>query len=146
MILQLPQLIGSDLFYGQLYNVTLSKNNQLAYVSSRRYGMLVYDISDPTSPIYLSQILSDGIPLSAVASSDDQNLYIADYSHFTIVNVSNAATATPDIRSSIEIDDYAWDISLSSDGSMVFLASQSLMLIFDVSDPESPTLLSSFED
>jgi|TARA_B110000483_G_scaffold232747_1_gene300719 subtilisin-like proprotein convertase family protein len=141
----IPQLIGSDLFYGQLYNVTLSKNNQLAYVSSRRYGMLVYDISDPTSPIYLSQILSDGIPLSAVASSDDQNLYIADYSHFTIVNVSNAATATPDIRSSIEIDDYAWDISLSSDGSMVFLASQSLMLIFDVSDPESPTLLSSFE-
>ena len=76
------------------------------------------------------------VPLGAVISSDDQLLYIADYSHFTIANVSNPAN--PVISSSIEIADNAWDITLSSDGSMVFLASQSLMLVIDVSDPESP--------
>ena len=138
-----PVLVGSDLFYGQLYNVTLSNDNQFAYVSSARYGMLVYDVSDPARPVYLDQILSDGTPLSAVISSDDQLLYIADYSHFTIANVSNPAV--PVISFSTEIGDYAWDITLSSDGSMVFLASQSLMLVFDVSDPVSPVQLSSFE-
>jgi len=138
-----PVLVGSDLFYAQLYNVTLSNDNQFAYVSSARYGMLVYDVSDPTRPVYLNQLISSGIPLSAVISSDDQLLYIADYSHFTIANVSNPAI--PVISSSIEVADNAWDITLSSDGSMVFLASQSLMLVIDVSDPESPVVLSSFE-
>tara|TARA_B100000767_G_scaffold136544_1_gene129346 strand:- start:99 stop:7694 length:7596 start_codon:yes stop_codon:yes gene_type:complete len=138
-----PVLVGSFLFYAQLYNVTLSNDNQFAYVSSARYGMLVYDVSDPTRPVYLNQLISSGLPLSAVISSDDQLLYIADYSHFTIANVSNPAN--PVISSSIEIADNAWDITLSSDGSMVFLASQSLMLVIDVSDPESPVVLSSFE-
>ena len=88
---------------------TLSNDNEFAYVSSARYGMLVYDVSDPTRPVYLNQLLSDGVPLGAVTSSDDQLLYIADYSHFTIANVSNPAN--PVISSSIEIADYAWDIT-----------------------------------
>ena len=115
------------------------------YVASVEFGVMIYDVSDPTNPqqVGIFPRVDTAYPLNMVMSSDGRTMFIAAYNFFEIVDISDPRS--PALINSVGTEDYAWGISLSNDNSKVYLASGAYMQVFDVSNTSSPVSISSFE-
>jgi hypothetical protein len=110
------------------------------------YGLQIFDISDATSPILISQLPSTPMgpcfgPAKITVSGN--YAYIASWWRgLTIVDISNPTS--PSIVGSYDDDGYAWDIFVS--GHYAYIADGSMGLqIVDISNPTSPTPVGSYD-
>ena len=126
---------------GIQYNISLSNDGNTVYLASIQYGVTIIDVSDPLTP-YLRGILTrqgTAYPLAMAESSDGNTLYVAAYTNFLSIDVSDKDN--PALNYSIVLNDSddsslnAWDIVLSDDEQTAFLASGQLVRVFDISDP-----------
>ncbi|MCJ7765370.1 MAG: PKD domain-containing protein, partial [Thiovulaceae bacterium] len=134
-----------------LTDVKLSPDGTIAYLADAyradyASGLLVVDVSDPTTPRFIGQYYTPGDARNLVLSPDGTTVYIADTdSGLQIVDVKDPSK--PFLLSSYDTDGYAFDITLSADGTMVYIADGSKGLkIIDVSNATTPHLIGNIKD
>ena len=107
-----------------------------AFVSSGEAGLVVVDVGDPTNPTVLSTCDTPGQALSTVV--DGKYVYVADgAAGLQFVDASNPVT--PVIVATVSTPGPALD--LAKLGSHLFVALQSSLLVIDISNPRSPTIV-----
>ena len=135
---------------GIQYNITLSNDGNTVYLASIQYGVTIMDVSDPLTPYIRGRLTRQGTayPLAMAESSDGNTLYVAAYTNFLSIDVSDKDN--PALNYSIVLNDSddsslnTWDIVLSDDEQTAFLASGQLVRVFDISDPSQGTVLTNF--
>ena len=111
-----------------------------AILAAHSDGILIYDISSPVSPQFVSQVATNNAFSLAV---DNNFVYVADGDKgLKIIDISQIST--PRLVSSLETSGSAKDIRYKND--YVFMAVGAAGVdVAEVSDPELPVLLDSFE-
>ena len=109
-----------------------------AYVSND-YGLVIFDVSDPTNPVELGNI---GVPSwSNRFVIQGQYAYVScRKSGFAIVDIHDLNTLS--VVNYTEVEDEVWDITV--DGNIVYLAVPEGLVIYNVSDPSSPQFIQKF--
>ena len=84
-------------------DVVLSASGDLAYVTDRSMGLMVINISNPSTPILQGSVTTSWVEANGVGLGPDANLvYVADwYRGLKIINVSNASS--PVLKESLYI-------------------------------------------
>ncbi len=123
----------------------LKVKEDIIYVLKADYGLITYNISDPTTPEMLGRCTDDYIFVHALVI-DDGYAYVADYEDgLEIVNITDPADLTI-------IGDYSANLGAGStdvhkSGDLAFLASQSIGLeIINCSDVYNPVKIGSYYD
>jgi len=109
---------------GEFYSVTISADNQTAYIANRNMGtingMHIADISNLLNPIALGTINTNGGSEKIVLSKDNQTAYIANGSTRLYTYDITNPTVTNRV-SSIETGGEVTDIQLSNDESRLYV-------------------------
>jgi hypothetical protein len=119
--------------------------DDILYVLKTDYGLITYNISDPTTPDMLGRCTDEYIFVHALVL-DDGYAYVADYEDgLEIVNITNPADLTIIGDYSANVGVTAGSTDLYKSGDLVFLASQSIGLeIINCSDPFNPVKIGSY--
>ncbi|OGW41370.1 MAG: hypothetical protein A2Y97_04945 [Nitrospirae bacterium RBG_13_39_12] len=124
--------------------ITLSSDEQRAYVSIFGVGLLIIDISNPTAPKLLGQYNPpQGIGFKNTVLSDDGTIAFVSASNFGlhILDVSNPSL--PTVLGIYDLHE-AGVIALTPDKEIAYLPYDKLRML-DVSDPTSPQLIGTFD-
>lgn len=134
-----PQVISALTFSDPINDIQVS--NGLAYLANNLGGLIIVDVSTPTAPAVIGQIADRG----RACSVDVVNglAYLANTRWLSIIDVSDPADPQ-------EIGYYftntIWLMDVHVSGTVAYLAAlESGLLIFDVSDPTTPTLLGALD-
>ncbi|MDC3105485.1 M12 family metallo-peptidase [Gammaproteobacteria bacterium] len=141
-----PILVGQyAVDNGGQYNVSISNDGNTVYLASIQYGVRVIDVSNPLLPKLQSGFDREGTayPLGMVESADGNTLYVAAYEFFLSIDVSDKTNATQNFSVGTA-GFYSWDIVLSPDEQIAFLASGPYVKIYDISDPLQAVLITDF--
>lgn len=123
-------------------------NGAILYVLNADYGLLTYNISDPTTPDMLGRCADTYIFVHALVL-DDEYAYLADYEDgLEIVNISDPMNLSiiGDYSANVggTVGDYG-STDVYKSGDLAFLASQRIGLeIINCSDPFNPVLFGSY--
>ncbi len=143
-----PQKVGSYKEGHVAFLPVLSQDGQTLFVANERVGMLVLDVSDPAHPKKLSTFKTDGDAMSVTLSSDGNTAYIgADWNGIYIVDVSDPRN--PRELAHLDLQGTVYTTTLDEEDNVLFVSSTGAggkMKIVDISDPTSPTLLSTFDE
>jgi len=114
------------------YSVKIIVRDTVAYIAAGSYGVTVVNVSNPLEP---------QVTVSNLSMKPAKNIFIhGDYLFTSIseqgVKFADISYATqPDIRGGANTYGYAQSVSISSDGSLMFVACGEMGLsIFDISD------------
>ena len=137
-------------------SVTLSKDENTAFVTDRSSELQIINVSDPTNPILLSTF-SDGLFYGAYSdgalSSDGNTLYLVNWYTLDIVDVSDPSSPQLLGSTSTQIDQYGNDVGgysdalvLSTDGKVAYVESTLYgLIVLDISDSTSPSVVGSMD-
>jgi hypothetical protein len=128
----------------QALDVTLSSDDQIAYVAVASAGLEIIDVSDPGAPVLLGNYDTTGSATGVTLSSNGQIAYVADGgSGLQIIDVSN--TGVPVLLGTFITTGSAQKVALSSDNQIAYVATFSIGLqIIDVSNPFTPSIIGNF--
>lgn len=128
--------VGVFITESVITNICVSEN--YAFVTNPSDGLIILDISDPTSPIFVSSLAVDNY-ISACTIMGDY-LFLGTYGSFRIINISDPTN--PQLVSTfIPDDDLSFGLAHVMD-SLVYVPSSSGLYILDITNPESPIQLS----
>lgn len=115
-------------------------SNGYAYVACGYAGLIVFDVSNPTSPVRVGGYDTDGFAKALAIQSN--KVFIADDRFgLQIVDVTNPAS--PVLAGKYATSGSCYDIAVS--GQYAYLAAYSSgMLVFNISNPASPQLVKSY--
>jgi len=158
-----PVLLGSynepasSVYSSHIRNIALSRDGSKAYLADGINGLRILDISSPAAPTLLSTYEGLQTVNGVTLSSDGSKAYLADGIHgLRIIDVSNPAVPS-------ELGRYrtlakASTVTLSNDGSKAYVMENDArgghgtivargrgLLIVDISNPEAPALLGSYD-
>ncbi len=151
-----PVIIGSVNTWGDAKSVTLSNDGTIAYVADDESGLQIIDVSNSESPVIIGSVNTWGWVQGVTLSSDGALAYVYVYKsslELQIIDVSNPTS--PVIIGSEDLDTpgyayaYAYGITLSSDGTLAYIAymmedySAAGLQIIDISNLASPVYLGS---
>ncbi len=143
-----PQKVGSYKEGHLAFLPVPSKDGRTLFVANERVGMLALDVSDPAHPKKLSTFKTDGDTMSVTLSSDGNTAYIgADWNGIYIVDVSDPRN--PKELGHLDLRGTVYTTTLDEEDNVLFVSSigeGGKMKIVDISDPTSPTLLSTFDE
>ena len=105
-----------------------------AYVANGSQGLSIVDVNDPTAPVILGWVDTPGTARAVAVVGTFA--YVADYNYLQIVDVSNPTA--PVIRGSIAVRALAVKVQ---DGTAYVAAAGTGLVIIDVRNPATPTLL-----
>jgi len=108
-----------------------------AYITSQAAGSLdVYDVSDPTTPTYVSQLTGLSTPYEVFVKGD--YAYIANYggSSIAIVNVSDVNSLT--LESTTAVGTQPTSVFVDGNYAYVTVSASDTLEILDVTTPSSP--------
>jgi len=137
----IPKLVGSCDSYGIARKIVVRDNR--AYVAADAQGMVIYDISEPTTPTLLSHT---GSPRYAknIALSGDYAFVASDTAGLRIHGIANSSS--PTFVGSYDIAGYpgptAYDVVVRDDYAYVAFG-ESGLVILDISSPDTPLLVGS---
>jgi len=138
-----PYIIGSfDTLYAQ--GVYVSGN--YAYVADYR-GLLVIDISDPSSPVIIGSVYTPGSATDVYVSGNyayvaDRYYYAKDFGSFQVIDISDPSS--PVIIGSVDTPGIAEGVYVS--GSYAYVAdSYGGLQVIDISIPSSPAIIGSVD-
>jgi hypothetical protein len=107
-----------------------------AYVADYGNGLVVVDISDPTTPIFAGSYNTAGWARGVAISGD--HAYVADEANgLVVVDISDPSM--PTLAGSYNTDGYAIGVAISGDHAYVADDVNGLVVV-DISDPTTPTL------
>jgi PGF-pre-PGF domain-containing protein len=126
-----------------------------AYLADGKNGLLIFDISNLSSPILLGNYnntsgafdISDNymfVPAryNGLFDISGNFMYVAaGYNGLLIFDISNPSS--PVLKGSYDIEGYASGVSVS--GNYAYIVNSSEFLIFDISNPSSPVLKGSYD-
>ncbi len=157
-----PVLLGSynepaSLGYSsEIRNIALSRDGSKAYLADAMKGLRILDISSPAAPTLLSTYEPPRAVNGVALSSSGSKAYLANgIGGLRIIDVSNPAVPS-------ELGQYGTranvsTVTLSNDGSKAYMMERDAaghggvaaygrgLLIVDISNPEAPTLLGSYD-
>ena len=113
----------------------------LAFMASTRAGLIIYDISEPTTPIITAfygeaEAAFDVVTSGVLGYVSGKYLYVVDFTELS----------SPTIVSTHTLTGYGMGMFLQQERERVYLGTTSGTLhVFDVADPSSPTLLGSWD-
>ena len=120
----------------------LSPDGRYAYLIDPADGLHVFDVEAPTSLERLTDYITDGPINDLVFSADGTFAYIANEKvGVQVLNV--AVPSSPRLVSSIRLENRTQSLLLSSDNRLIISEENGLISVFDMSDHQSPQLLSS---
>lgn len=130
--------------------IVISKNGQKAFAAAGNV-LNIIDISDSNNPALLSQSTTIGaIGLSGLAlSPDETKAYTSGCNGmFNIIDVTNYTTLAllstlDNSNKQCSSGDGGDSVAISNDGKKAYVASGSILRVFDVSNPAQPYLLGS---
>ena len=124
--------------------VSLSNDGTKAYLASGSTGLQIVDITNPTAPILLGSLDTNGTAKKVTLSNDETKAYVADdVEGLKIINITNPIT--PTLLGTFNTTGNALGVTLSNDGSKAYVADKySGLQIIDITTPTAPTLLSTF--
>lgn len=129
--------VGGALSPGSARGVTVSGN--YAYVADHELGgVVIFDISDPASPVLAGSYDTPGLALSIVVEGN--YAYVADHElgGLQVINVSNPAS--PTFAGSYDTPGTAFGLALAGD--FAYVADNSLGIqVIDISDPSLPSFV-----
>lgn len=139
-----PILLSSFNTASSYIKVTLSKDEQIAYIADGTNGLKIFDVSNPAIPIYLGGYNTPDWAYTVTLSADESIAYITDRSSgLQILDVSNPTT--PIFLGSYNTSGYTKSLTLSLDGKIAYIADDTSGLqVLDISDPTTPVLLASY--
>ncbi|OGL48953.1 MAG: hypothetical protein A3H37_07825 [Candidatus Schekmanbacteria bacterium RIFCSPLOWO2_02_FULL_38_14] len=125
--------------FGEAFNdIKVSEN--YAYVAGG-YGLKIYDISTPSSPVLVGSYTTDD-SANGVYVSDNTAYISTEWSGLLIIDVSNPSE--PTLIGSYNTDGAAIDVYVS--GTKAYVADGLAgLLIIDISNLSSPTLLGKYD-
>ena len=124
--------------------VAISKDGKTAYVTDKKAGILIVDVSDAENGIETLgtyKVTDGGISADIVLSSDGKTAYVANKKPgIKILDVTDAKN--PKLISKFDTDKIAKSITLSTDGKTLFVADrQAGVQAINISDSKNPKLL-----
>ncbi len=135
----MPASLGSLELPGYANDVAIDPSTDLAYVAGGAAGLLVIDVSDPSTPVLLSATETAGVAIE-VAVADGVALVADDSGGLVIFDIAEAA---PSILATVATGGRALDLAVG-DGLALVAADSAGLAIVDVTDPAEPVLLTSF--
>ena len=134
-------------------SVTLSKDENTAFVSDRSGELQIINVSNPRSLTLLSTFSGSGAYGDGALSSDGNTLYLVNWDTLDIVDVSDPSSPQLLGSTSTYIDQYGNDVGgysdalvLSNDGKVAYVESTAYgLIILDISDSTSPTVVGSMD-
>ena len=108
-------LLGAYDTPGFPMSVTLSKDENTAFVTDRSSELQIINVSDPTNPILLSTFSGYGAYSDGALSSDGNTLYLVNWVTLDIVDVSDPSSPQLLGSTSTQIDQYGNDVGGYSD-------------------------------
>eukprot|EP01059_Diplonema_ambulator_P008533 TRINITY_DN1818_c0_g1_i4.p1 TRINITY_DN1818_c0_g1~~TRINITY_DN1818_c0_g1_i4.p1 ORF type:complete len:1320 (+),score=337.45 TRINITY_DN1818_c0_g1_i4:58-4017(+) len=146
---QSPKLLGTYTLPCEgavcLEAVDVAVADGFAFVAGGYYGLLIINVTDPTTPYLVSRVPTVGYTYSVAASSASAVLYIGYTSGFAIVRISSLTTP---VVVFIDIPIFPSDIVVN--GNLVYIAGRqgttqnsSGLIAIDATDPSAPVVLGS---
>lgn len=129
---------------GDAYDVWVDTDNDIAYVTCGYSGVKVFDMNDPSNPIEIANVSPSSNGYAHQLVMHDNLVFIGDgHGGLRIIDFENISS--PAVLSQFT-GDYAWDVEVIGDVAFVangFPGSGGKLTIVNVTDPTTPTLLSS---
>ena len=146
----LPAKVGffaiSPYFTGQLQGIPrdIKVVENIAYITNEP-GLMLFDISDPTKPTFLSFTLIEPFGYAAIGLQVSGKLaYVAKENiGLAIVDVSNPSA--PSVIGIDSVPKFAQDVDVAGKHAYVADLYSQFLRIVDVSDPQHPTTVGSFK-
>ena len=115
--------------------VALSKDGTKAFtVDTFETTMVIVDVTDPSNPTKISEFDTKGSARKIILSKDETKVFIATSGVFRIVDIT-------DLKNPIQISeidmDYTQTLSLSNDGTKIYIANKGLTVL-DITDATNP--------
>ena len=147
-----PQILSTiedpESRYGSEH-ITLSSDEKRAFtMSDQGFGLKVFDISNVSTPQYLTTIDKGGYGEVAEVSMDGHTAYVLDQETkvLSIYNISDANNKELDSTITVPNLGGSLGIKLSQDGKRLYIASMDgvglRLSIIDIQNPSQPTILS----
>ena len=134
-----PSLLGScSTITSEIHNVAIS--GDFAFATMGLEGVSVVDISDPTSPFIADDIQVVGAVALGLDAAGD---YLAVAAKYDFLMFKVLETGTISLVGSCATGSYTTDVDL--EGNYAFVSASDRLLTIDVSDPTSPSVVSSIE-
>ena len=136
-----PQLIGKFDSRGPLVDIDVV--GDYAYMRDRMQGLLIADVSDPTNPHEIGRLELEDKIYDGGLIVNDRYVYVINYLHgLHIINVTN-----PQLPQYVRlVDGFPGGIECMVHDSLLLMTSDRTFLdIFDISTPDLPVHLSSFD-
>lgn len=134
-------IVGSFTTPGVPKSITV--NGDYGYLADGSNGLQVVDVRDPSNPVIVGSVDTEGTALSVVPSGNGNHVYLADYDKGVVV-IDVSVPTSPVIVGSFKEVIYALDVDVS--GNYAYVADYAYKLhILDVSDPSKPSKLKSVD-
>ncbi len=134
-----PELLGAAITPYNLSSLCLSIQRNLAYASSMDFGLVVIDLSEPTSPKFVSSVETEPQVMSIDASGD--YVYLAASNNGLCI-IDTSDPLAPYILTTFQVTGGIRSVSVRGNYAYCGLVSGGLAVI-DVSSPANPVMVSS---
>jgi len=127
--------------WGGDFVVATAIDSNTLYASDVSIGLIIFDISTPSSPTVISQMDNVGSLKDILISGNYAYLADSENDSLHVVNISD--TANPTLETSLVVSGIPTNMAI--DGNNLYLASGSEGIhIIDISTPTSPTLVTTY--
>ena len=114
------KLLGHFKTYGTANSVTLNKDETKAYIADGYKGVVIVDISDPTSINYLKHIKTSDFASAVTLNSDETKIFISGRK--SNIQIANLTKEYPKVEQTIQTPYRTYAIKLASNESYLYAA------------------------
>lgn len=139
---QIPIQIGSISIAGGILNIQ-KKNDYIYCNTTSDFGLTIFDVSDPTSPILVDRFYAGHNRFDKLLLDNDI-LYLAEAFKIYVVDISNP------IQPIELLNFYPSGMSIISDieiiGHHLFVVGGQYMVVYDISSPDNPIYINTLQN
>ena len=99
--------------------ITIAPDGDKLYISDRDSGMIVYDSTNPLSPVAIETVATDGSTYQVNVSSNGQQIFVADGIGVKVFTVEEDAVS---LQANLSLSGVSYAVMPALDGSLAFLA------------------------
>ena len=137
------EAISNYFFTVKAYGLAVSDNDDIVYLAGGNSGLSILDTNnfEPGNLTLLSNLDTDGLTRAVTLSKDGRTLFLADgILGLKIVNVSDVLI--PKLVSQLKTGGSVYDIAVSNDGNILYVAHLSGVSAVNISDISNPFVIS----
>ncbi|WP_370573446.1 disaggregatase related repeat-containing protein, partial [Methanomethylovorans sp.] len=131
-----PQPVS--IYKEQTYALDVAVSGNYAYVADADKGLIILNITDPSSPALAGSYVTENIGYTRIAVSGNY-AYAGEYSSFSIIDISNPAS--PDLVSTYATDGNTNNFAVAED--YAYIAGSGLEIV-DIGNPSVPAHMSNY--